>query len=316
MIKVQKSGDSKVIKLFGIPIIKRTKSIIGGGASNNIRLVCFTYYIFSLQIFKRSKIEGSLNGLKISTPKFHRFMQLTLQDRLNKISTMLDILWHSKLAGINFRGQLGQDAIAYILSNGKKDGFFIDIGAHNGVDISNSYMFEKLGWKGICVEANPKTFETLKANRNCDVYNYAVYSKNIGKTRMAISIIDVLDTLEINLTKHHKDRIEAHDKMNNKITNKIDYIEVETATFDEIMANYPNISHIDFMSLDVEGGELEVLKGIDFTKFSFGVITIEHNHIEESKNAIKNLLESNGYRLLMYNDFDFMFVRDEKICWN
>ncbi|WP_194145548.1 FkbM family methyltransferase [Helicobacter apodemus] len=233
--------------------------------------------------------------------------QDTLQ-RIKKIEAIADIFWNSKLQGIPFRGQLGQDAIAYVLNCHKKQGFFVDIGAHDGKNISNTYLFEQLGWSGFCVEANPLTFKRLQQNRKCDVYNLAVYSKNIGITKMATSKSDTLDTLEVNLTLSHKKRIEA----NASIT----YIEVPTATFDEIMENYPQVSHIDFMSLDVEGGELEVLKGIDFSKYRFSCIAIEHNYFKDAQREVISLLNAKGYRILMWNGWDYLFVPKENIYWN
>ncbi|MWV61838.1 hypothetical protein DCO58_07415 [Helicobacter saguini] len=62
-----------------------------------------------------------------------------------------------------------------------------------------------------------------------------------------------------------------------------------------------------------ESGELEMLKGIDFSKYSFGVITMEHNNVESVKLEIISLLQHNGYRILFQNSFDIMFVRDERI---
>jgi len=58
-----------------------------------------------------------------------------------------------------------------------------------------------------------------------------------------------------------------------------------------------------------------VLKGIDFTKFSFGLMSIEHNNVQPARVAIIEFLKSKGYRLFMDNYWDFMFVKDEKIGW-
>ncbi|MDE7174593.1 MAG: FkbM family methyltransferase, partial [Helicobacter sp.] len=228
--------------------------------------------------------------------------------RIKKIEAIADIFWVSKLQDVSFCGQLGQDAIAYVANACKKQGFFVDIGAHDGKSISNTYLFEQLGWNGICVEANPATFEKLKQNRKCDTYNVALHSKNIGIVQMATSKSSVLDTLELNLTPAHKTRVERG--------GEITYIQVPTATLDEILANYPTISHIDFMSLDVEGGELEVLKGINFSKYTFGFIAIEHNYFKDAQKKVSELLNSKGYRILMWNGWDYLFVRKENIRWN
>ena len=75
-------------------------------------------------------------------------------------------------------------------------------------------------------------------------------------------------------------------------------------TFDEIMDNYPNIRYIDFMSIDVEGYEVEILKSINFNKYSFGFITIEKNESEK----IKEIMNNNGYRLFLEVGGDIMFI--------
>lgn len=85
------------------------------------------------------------------------------------------MLWLSQLQNESFCGQLGQDVIAYSILCKKKSGFYVDIGANDGVSISNSLVFERLGWQGFCVEANPRTYEKLKQSRSCDTYNLAVY---------------------------------------------------------------------------------------------------------------------------------------------
>lgn len=119
------------------------------------------------------------------------------------------------------------------------------IGANDGLEIDNTLLFENLGWQGFCVEANPKTFEKLKHNRKCDCYNVALFSENVGKIKMATSNISGFDTLEMNADEAYKNKIKAW------TGEELEYIEVETTTFNALMQNYSQVSHIDFMSLDV-----------------------------------------------------------------
>lgn len=125
---------------------------------------------------------------------------------------------------------------------------------------------------------------------------------------MATSKSSGLDTLKLNLTPAHKARIERG--------SEITYIRAPMATFDEIMAKYPEVSHIGFMSLDVESGKLEVLKGINFSKYTFGFIAIEHHYFKDAQREVSELLNSKGYRILMWNGWDYLFVRKENIRWN
>lgn len=277
--------NKKIRKLFGIPVLTTYKKVLPHCTKRR-------YKLFGLPIYSHSK--------KNEEEKINFYS--TLNEKVNRISYLVDMMWLSNLQNEKFEGQLGQDAIAYSILHKKQNGFFVDIGANDGISISNSYLFERLGWRGFCVEANPQTYATLKQNRRCDTYNLAIFSKNIGITTFVASDSDcsALDTLEMNLTKSHKERIDG--------LGETKTISVKTATFNEVMQNYPDVRHIDFMTLDVEGGEMEVLRGIDFDKYSFGVMTIEHNYTEQKEKIIE-FLSKKGYRILMQNAWDIMFVK-------
>ena len=285
IISKEIDGNKEVRKILGIPLLTTHKKQI----RNSIRK---RYKLFGIPVYQRKKKKYSNESIL-----------LNMQEKVNRVEYLIDSLWLSNLQNETFCGQLGQDALAYSILHKKKRGFFVDIGAHDGVNINNSYLFERLGWNGFCVEANPKTFEELKKNRKCDTYNLAIFSKNIGTTTLVASDSEcsVLDTLELNLTQHHKGRL---DELGQTKT-----FSVQTATFNEVMQNYPNIFHIDFMTLDVEGGEMEVLKGIDFDKYSFSVMTIEHNYTESKEEQIIDFLHTKGYRVLLQNAWDIMFVK-------
>ena len=288
LLHKEESKQGRITRLLGLPMLSKLKL-------ESEDKVEYLYKILGLPIYKKSQpsLRARLSDLK---------------RKLDKVEILVEMLWLARLQGQSFNGQIGQDALAYALLKDKQDGFFVDIGAHDGISLSNSYLFEKLGWRGICIEANPRTFATLQQNRQCNTYNLAIYSKNIGHTNLTISSSDcsVLDTLEVNLTSTHRERMQGY--------GALEKVSVPTATFDEVMQNHPEVSHVDFLSLDVEGGELEVLRGIDFDKHSFGVMTIEHNHTE-SKELVRQFLEERGYRALMQNSFDMMFVKDLNICF-
>lgn len=86
------------------------------------------------------------------------------------------------------------------------------------------------------------------------------------------------------------------------------FYKVKTATFDELMSRYPSITHIDFISIDVEGHELSVLETIDFNRFSFGLFTIEDN---AGETVIEDFMKTKGYRVFMRTGGDVMFERDQ-----
>jgi FkbM family methyltransferase len=214
---------------------------------------------------------------------------------------------------LKFSGQFHQDLIIYLyLCRNKniQNGFFIDIGANDGITSSNTHFYEKLGWNGICVEPLPDKFITLRENRNCDCYNVAI-AEHSQSDQVFINArspnndeagCNMLSGLESSMTEKHKQFIKDNG-------GNMEYITVQTMTFDDLMLNYPEITYIDFLSVDVEGGELNVLKSINFNKFSFGLIILENNEeIPGNGEILKNFMSGNGYKVLLYLEYDIIFV--------
>jgi FkbM family methyltransferase len=207
------------------------------------------------------------------------------------------IVYEATFGKVKFHGQYFQDMIAYLYLKEKKDGFFIDIGANDGIVSSNTYALEQMGWKGVCIEPQPDIFKKLKYFRKCDCHNAALSSvsgENLEFLKSKNS--DVLSGFSEWLTDEHKKTIyELGD---------FERINVTTKTFADIMKNYP-IKTIDFMSLDVEGYELPILNSINFSEYSFQFITVEENGHGDEINA---LLSKNGYKFLMWAGGDMVFV--------
>jgi FkbM family methyltransferase len=206
---------------------------------------------------------------------------------------------YSTQAGTEFHGEYLQDLAAYMFFRGKKEGFYVDIGANDGVDGSNSLVFERLGWNGFCVEPHPEVYQTLKINRQCDAYEVALTDRE-GET-IEFAMFDGSNTqskysgTDINGVKARSGRL------------RYKQIQVKTSTFNTLMGHYPGINYIDFISIDVEGGELSVLKTIDFTRYSFGLMMIEDN-----SGGLVSFMKNNGYRVLGKIVRDYMFVKDDK----
>lgn len=199
-----------------------------------------------------------------------------------------------------FFSQYYQDMIAYLFLKRKADGFCIDIGAHDGVTLSNSYFFELLGWKCICIEPLPDIFLKLQKNRKCELINAAVTDKCIdGAVFTKVLGPDMLSGLNSDISNSHKKRIKSE-------KGTVEYINVKTITFDAIMQNHPDVAHVDFLSIDVEGGELTILKTINFKKYSFGIITIENN---EHGNILSKYMNEQGYRVFCNAGCDIMFIK-------
>ena len=195
--------------------------------------------------------------------------------------------------------QIGQDLRVVEFYNNKEDGFFIEVGASNGIYLSNTYLLEtEYKWKGICCEPIPDRFQELVINRpNSVCYNQAVYSES------GLSLIfDIANNFD--LLSGISEHIDAY-KLN--VDSNKTSIEVQTISLLDVLdkANAPKF--IEYMSLDTEGSELEIIKNFDFEKYTFGLIDVEHNYCEPRRTEIKNLLLSKGYIYKGENKWDDMY---------
>jgi FkbM family methyltransferase len=189
-----------------------------------------------------------------------------------------------------YYSQIGQDKWVHSVLGDKKDGFFVEIGAGDGIKISNTYFFEKnLGWHGICVDANDDFMLDLRKNRNCDVIGTLVYSETDKELEFAVSEI----------TSGIYNEYIGPFTATNKIVKK------KTVTLLDILDFFEVPSIIDYLSLDVEGNEYNILKNFSFNKYKFRCLTVAHNepHVgSKNRMEIRNLLENNGYTFVKGND--------------
>ena len=195
--------------------------------------------------------------------------------------------------------QLGQELEVIKFYNNKEGGFFIEIGASDGLELSNTYLLEtKYKWKGICCEPIPKKFEKLVKNRpNSICYKQAVYNQSGLILPFDISnSYDLLSGISEHIDKH-KSSVD-----NDKTT-----VQVETISLLDVLEKSNAPSFIEYMSLDTEGSEFEILKNFDFEKYTFGLIDVEHNFMEPRRTEIRNLLLSKGYIYKGENNWDDMY---------
>ena len=191
--------------------------------------------------------------------------------------------------------QVHQDIDIVEFYKGLRDGFFVDIGATNGIALSNSYLLEKqYGWKGICVEPIPSTFNELVKNRTASCCNRAVYSTTDEDVEFAIANNHDLSGITECLDKY-KERIDKEGK---------EVITVKTIRLTDLLDLYNAPPFIHYLSLDTEGSELEILKSVDFDRYTFGRIDVEHNFVEPRRTLMRNQLTSHGYVYMCANEQD------------
>lgn len=204
-----------------------------------------------------------------------------------------------------YYSQYGQDKILNekYFSN-KKNGVFLDIGAHDGVSLSNTYFFEsELGWSGICFEPIPSVFKKLKGRRNCNLVNGCAWNENTTKTfRVIEGYSEMLSGIVDTYNESHIRRIESEC---NHYGLSYNDIEVKCYDLNEILIEN-NIKHIDFISIDTEGSELEILKKIDFSLFDIDFILVEDNY---NSIDLDSFLIVNGYKLVETISIDKLYKK-------
>lgn len=176
--------------------------------------------------------------------------------------------------------QVDQDLWVLEMLNNKKNGYFLDVGAYDGIKYSNSLLLEKdFDWTGLLIEAHPNNFDTLKNNRKNTLVPYAVSDYN-GK------II-----------------FENECGTGSKVVEK-NGLSIDCITFEKMFEMYNVPNYIDYISLDIEGMEYLSLTKFPFDKYKFKLLTVEHNLYmsgSENKEKIKDILLKNGYLIYREN---------------
>lgn len=195
-----------------------------------------------------------------------------------------------------------------------ENGFFLDIGANHPTRFSNTYLYEsKYNWKGICIEPQEDMYKLLVEQRpNSIVINDGVYSE---KTELEFcKTITGLSGLVNTYEKKHLHRIERESNAAN-ITNQ--YYKINVDTIENILEKY-NITTVDYVSLDTEGSELEILQGCNFDKCHFNIIDVEFNYPNTIKAfKIDELLKNKGFKHDMNINHDRIYINNElKFSWD
>ncbi len=187
-------------------------------------------------------------------------------------------------------GQYNQDEFldTFVFKN-FKDGFYVDVGAYDGITFSNTHRFHLFhNWSGINIEPLTKAFELLKQNRNSDInLNIAITNKK-GSEKFIESNEDMLSGLSSGMVMEHIDRIKKSKEGEKTYS-------VDTDLLKNILEEH-GVSNINLLSIDVEGNELSVVKSINFKKTFIDVIIFESNDYNKNNTLkIKKILNKNNF---------------------
>ena len=210
-------------------------------------------------------------------------------------SDILSILKRSK-------SQFRQDIFALTQSGFKRGGYFVEFGATNGVDWSNSYLLEKeFGWSGILAEPAVSWHADLSRNRSAAIEKNCVWHSS----GQSLEFREVEFSAELSsITSFNPD-----DKWHKERTIGKTY-DVQTISLIDLLRKHEAPRDIDFLSIDTEGSELSILSAFDFNAYNIKAITCEHN-LTPDREKLFELLTRNGYERIFpeLSKCDDWFVR-------
>jgi len=200
------------------------------------------------------------------------------------------------------KAQLFQDLFVSFVLRNRRGGFFVEFGATNGLELSNTYILEKhLQWKGILGEPSKCWHSALSENRNSIIDRRCVWEKS-GE------LIEFFEakTPELSTIWSFRDR-DCHKE---KRREGISYL-VETVSLNDLLSQHNAPRHINYVSIDTEGTELHILKAFNFEKYIVDIITIEHNFAEPDRSKINELLAAKGFLRVFeaFSKWDDWYVR-------
>jgi FkbM family methyltransferase len=246
------------------------------------------------------RLQGNSNDVKSIVLK-----KLDLVDRIiNK--NREEIKFADYIIKMNKKGtsQFYQDFfVTYALHN-KKNGFFVEFGACDGVHLSNTYLLEKnFNWTGILSEPAKIWHEALKRNRDCKINIDCISPFSGQKVGFSETIRPELSTINTHLKNdlHSSRRIVS-----------LNY-EVNTLSLNDLLLLNNAPTEIDLISIDTEGNELEIIEQFDFNKYKTLIIIIEHNYDKNKKMRLRKLFKNQNFKLVFskISGPDYWFISNE-----
>jgi FkbM family methyltransferase len=194
------------------------------------------------------------------------------------------------------QSQLRQDVYALQCNGFKRDGYFVEFGATNGVNLNNTWLLEKaFGWRGIVAEPARGWQKELAENRDCVIDHRCVWSKTGERLSFTEAPRGENSALSSFVRPRRRLRGQQYD--------------VETVSLNDLLAQHDAPAEIDFASIDTEGSEFDILDAFDFDRWRFNLLCVEHNFAPQRAD-IKRLMERHGYMRVLepISRFDDWYV--------
>ena len=278
------------------PLEKKLKINFKNGKSSFVDERTFQYILYLQNIIKNPK----------SIPKFFDLNSIfnTNDDELLDFYTFI---FNNR--NISF-SQLFQDLFVLFLLEKKRGGNFLEFGATNGIELSNSLLLEKeFDWNGVLAEPSPEWQNQLRANRpKSKLLSECIYSETGKTVDFFVSKEGALSTIE----EFRQSDIESL-PINSKMRNEDGFsVKVPTISLNDVFIKYFNGERIDYMSVDTEGSEFLILSNFNFDKYGPKIVTVEHNFTSSEK-KLDSLFKENKYKRMFasHTQFDAWYVRED-----
>ena len=203
----------------------------------------------------------------------------------NEISFLCFCLSNFHLSNSQFLQDL---YVAYKL-NSKKSGFFVDFGATDGISGNNSYLLEKtLDWNGVVAEPVALHHDTLAKNRKCAVETRCVWTKSNTQMEFTTTQHPDFSTIAAFKDSDYLRAVRTEEAGAKTVL-------VETISLNDLLKNNNAPFDFDYLSIDTEGSEFDILESLDYSTYKPKIITVEHNNNVTHRNKLYSLLVSKGY---------------------
>jgi FkbM family methyltransferase len=218
----------------------------------------------------------------------------------------------------NSKSQIQQDIILdQQIFKEKSNGVFVEVGALDGFGASNTWFFEmERNWSGLLIEPNPVEFNKRNQHprpnsifENCaisDVEMNINFLSIEGPCNVLSGIMEFYNTQHLERINTELEMYSNHPE-GHELYSRKEQIPMKAVRLESLF-NKHNITKIDFISIDVEGAELQVLNSINFDKVDISVFMIENNYGLEKETEF---LSSKGYKLLGNIQWDSVFIKND-----
>ena len=183
----------------------------------------------------------------------------------------------------NMKAQLGQDLFVLYELSWKKAGYFVEFGATDGIQLSNTYLLERdFGWRGILAEPAKVWHAQLLRNRSASIDLECVWKETGSELQFTVTPEAEYSTL----TEFAGS--DSHSRRDGSVQS------VRTVSLNDLLKRHNAPSSIDYLSVDTEGSEFDILSKFDFSRYTVSVITCEHN-FSVNRERVHDLLAANGF---------------------